>query len=98
MAQIGDDERRVRVLYLDWNQIPKLFGHFPRGEDHYIDLPLLDGVPKGAAIKQIWFDHSRKALGILVQHQSFEVVPANAEPPAASASLAQVSIRVNIPE
>jgi len=71
---MDDKERRLKVFYLDTGQITH-FLNYGNNLPEYITVPAgLEGVPEGARVVSVHNSYERRALGIVVEHESFGVV------------------------
>jgi hypothetical protein len=70
---MADGDRREKIAFikeetlcdiLNWCHNPKFF----------LSLPVTEEIPDGTVVAGVWFDHSRGALGLRLQHPSFPLV------------------------
>ncbi len=74
-----NEGRRLRIAYVTPEIVLSVLGRRPkiahdRGESWLIYH--LDGLPEGAKVVGVNFDHSKRAFAIAVEHPDFDVVPA----------------------
>jgi hypothetical protein len=74
-------ERRERVYFVDESALLELF--HAQVEEAYLcpKKAQVATIPRGAKIERTWIDPTRRAIGLLVSHRSFGVVPDGDIPP-----------------
>jgi hypothetical protein len=96
MSHFYDEERkRCRIYWVSCNAILELLGNW-RHHDH-VSLPVLKGLPDGYRVLFATHDFGRGAIGLMVHHPSFAVVPEGASTPCEDGLAELETVRVKAP-
>lgn len=64
------ESRRCKILYLQLRDLITVLGEWKF--EGIIRLPVLKGIPEGYTIRAVYNDWQRDAIGVVIEHPSFE--------------------------
>lgn len=81
--QIPDrqDERREKLVYFDESILIHVLNWCNQPAGFKLRLPVCEAFPEGTRVLRVWASPERRAIGALVSHESFAVVPGGSFPP-----------------
>lgn len=72
-------ERRVRILWIRPETILDVLSSWQHGG--HVRVPLIENLPSDFEIEQVWYEPMRRAFGLTVYSETYEVVPEGGVPP-----------------
>ena len=90
-------ERRLRVVYLDYYEVLDWFVMALKGWPQRVVLPLLTGLPADSQVGEVVLDQYRRQFAFLVAHPSFTPVTAGDHVPPLEDSVARIAEVVELP-
>jgi hypothetical protein len=91
-------ERREVAVCISENRILDILGFIRRPPSGYIGIPDFPELPEGSRVRAVYHDFWSRCFVVLVEHQSFEIVPEGMRCPEWPGPLAMTMRAVKIAE
>lgn len=70
-----EHERREKVVYFDESMLIDVLNWCNQPAKFRLSLPVCETLPEGTRVLRVWASPERRAIGAIVSHESFEIVP-----------------------